>query len=156
MSPKRKAATPGKPKSLRALARLLGTPESTLRVWRQQPDFPCPEPPYDPREIVEWMVTRERESSDAPELAEARLEIARERSLLLRQRRLTEAGDLHSVSDCERRRLRQIHEVRSALMNLPRSVSRELVGLDIDAIEAALSRRCGEICDAFAAAPDTE
>ena len=87
-------------------------------------------------------------------LTKAKLQATIERALLVRQRRLIEAGKMHDVELCEKRRLRQIHETKAALLTLGRSIANSLVGQNADAIEAIMNARCIEICEEFAVGSD--
>jgi tRNA U54 and U55 pseudouridine synthase Pus10 len=63
---------------------------------------------------------------------------------------MSEAGKLHDVQECQMRRLRQIHDIKGRLVEMPRVIALSLVGLDADAIERLLSAQIQTILDELA------
>ncbi len=157
-------------KSIRSLARQVGRAESTVRKWLARSDWPFElGPPWVVRKVKAWMEIHLKpdsaaayrkkvaaveagsgEFSSMSAYQKARTQAVIERALLLRQRRLVEAGKLHDVAGCRQRRLRQIHEVKGALLALGRSMANSLVGRDADAVETTIHDRCLQICEEFA------
>ena len=167
-----KATPSGVAKSIRGLGRAVGRAESTVRKWLTRDDWPPrfgQVPPWNVAEVKAWMDAqlkpdpaasyRKRQAAAAAGIGEcarmdaltrARIQTTIERALYIRQRRLKEAGELHDVRACEQRRQRQIHEVRSALLALGRSLANLLVGQDREAIEKIIDTECRAICETFA------
>jgi len=141
-----------------------------VRKWLRRDNWPFSlTPPWDVEKVRTWMeihlkpdaAMAYRAKAQAVEdgrgefgrlsaEGKAKLQYRIERTLLIRQRRLAEAGKLHDVEQCQQRRLRQVHEVKSALLGLGRSVANSLVGQDADAIETIIHARCVQICEEFA------
>ena len=158
-------------RSIRGLARKMGKAESTVRKWISREDWAFGlVPPWDVARVKAWAEIQlrpdpakaYRDRMRAAEtgqgefwglgpLTKAKIQATIERALLIRQRRLTEAGDLHKASACRHRRLRQIHAVKGALLALPRSVSASLAGQGRDGIERVLQERVVAILAEFAA-----
>jgi hypothetical protein len=151
----------------------MGRNESSVRKWVDRSDWPFSRDPrtkpWDVEKVKAWAeiqlkpdpAAAYRKKIKALEagtgecaglniLLKARTQATIERALLLRQRRLAEAGTLHDVQECTKRRLRQIHEVKAALMSLGRSLANSLVGQDADSAELILHTRCLQICEEFA------
>lgn len=162
--------------SIRALARVVGRSPSAVRKWIPREDWPFGlVPPWDVEHVKAWMeihlkadpaaAYRKRakaaedgrgEFSKLGPMGKAKLQYQIERTLLVHQRRLIEAGKLHNVEQCQQRSLRQIHEVRSALMAMGRSLANSLVGEDAETIEGVINDRCEQICEEFASAGDAD
>lgn len=167
---------PNEATSIRALAPAVGRSPSAVRKWIGREDWPFAlEPPWEVRKVKAWMEIHLKADpavayrKKAKAIAEGRGEFGKlgpegkaklqyqyERTLLVRQRRLIEAGKLHDVEKCQQRRVRQIHEVRSALMAMGRSLANSLVGEDAETIEATINERCEQICEEFARAGDDD
>ncbi|HUX03136.1 MAG TPA: hypothetical protein VMY35_19415 [Phycisphaerae bacterium] len=157
-------------RSIRALARQMARNESTVRKWKDRDDWPFSRTgPWDVQRVRAWAEIHLKpdpaaayrkkaraaaagtgEFAEMGALTKARVQATLERALWIRQRRLAEGGKLHDVGECERRRLRQIYEVKGALLALPRSVANALVGLDRAGIERMLDRQMTEILEGFA------
>ena len=166
----RSRTRPAQAKSIRSLGRQVGRAESTVRKWIGREDWPFGlAPPWDVGRVRAWAeihlkadpAAAYRKKAKAAEagtgefaamgpLTKARLQATIERALLLRQRRLVEAGKLHDTEKCQHRRLRQIHEVKGRLLELPRAVSNTLVGQDAESIERVLSEQVRMILEGFA------
>ncbi|HUX03167.1 MAG TPA: hypothetical protein VMY35_19570, partial [Phycisphaerae bacterium] len=161
-------------KSIRSLAKLVGRSESAVRKWVARSDWPVsrtgPWAASDIRRIRAWMdvmlkpdpaaaYRKRAKAADAGTgefrsmgaLERARIQATLERALYIRQKRMSEAGELHSVADCQRHRLQQIMEVRNRLMEIPRSMASGLAGLPAERIGAELDRTMRAIVDDFAA-----
>jgi hypothetical protein len=157
-------------RTIRSLGRRCGFAESTVRKWIASEDWPFSlRPPWDVARVKAWHEIQRhpdpaaayRKRAAAAEagtgefagmgpLTKAKLQATIERALLVRQRRMIEAGKMHDTEQCEQRRLRQIHEVRAALLGLGRSVANSLVGQPREAIERVIHDRCLQICEEFA------
>ena len=158
-------------KSIRSLAKHVGRAPNTVRKWIDRDDWPFSlSPPWEVRRVKAWAeihlnpdpaaaYRRKAKAAEAGRgefrdlgpLSKARLQAVIERALLIRQRRLIEAGRMHDTAECERRRLQQIMEVRNRLMELPRSMSAGLSGLPPEGIEAALTKAMLAIIEEFSA-----
>ncbi|HUT61216.1 MAG TPA: hypothetical protein VNA25_25485 [Phycisphaerae bacterium] len=156
-------------KSIRSLGRQVGKAESTVRKWIAREDWPFAlGPPWEVRKVRAWAEIQLKpdpaaayrakvqaaqegrgEFAGMGPVGKAKLQYIIERALAVRQRRLTDAGKLHDVEDCDRRRRRQIHEVKSALLALGRSIANSLVGQDRETIERLVDSRCAQICEEF-------
>ncbi len=161
-------------KSIRDLARQCGVADGSVRRWIKSHDWAFSlAPPWDVEKVKAWREIHRHgdpaaayrakaraaeqglgEFRDTSALTKARLQATIERALLLRQRRLAEAGQLHDVGQCERRRLQQIMEVRGRLMELPKSMAPILVGLAVERIEDELTSAVVAILEAFAGGAD--
>lgn len=158
-------------RSIRSLARHVGKAESTVRKWIRREDWPFALlPPWNVERVRVWaeiQISRDPaaayrkriaasqagtgEYASLGPLGKARLQAVIERALLLRQRRLIEAGQMHDVRQCQERRARAIHEAKGRFAELPRSIAQSLAGQDAATVEDRL--RCGiaAILDDFAA-----
>lgn len=163
-------------KSIRDMARQTGRAESTVRKWISRDDWRFSlQPPWDIGRVKAWMeiflspdpAAAYRKKAAAAEagtgefttlgpLGKAKLQYTIERALSVRQRRLVDAGELHNVKECQQRRLRQIHEVKGRLLELPRSMGNILVGQDAEAIERLLGERVRAMLDDFAVGQKAE
>lgn len=161
-------------KSIRALAKQCGRAESTVRKWIRKDTWAFSlEPPWDVAKVKAWAeiqlkadpaaAYRKKAKAAAEgradfagmgELTKARLQAVIERALYIRQKRLVEAGKLHDAEVCQQGRLRKVHEVKSALLGLGRSLAHSLVGQDAETIERILGDRCRQICEDFAREQD--
>jgi FlaA1/EpsC-like NDP-sugar epimerase len=149
-------------RSIRSLARLVGRGESSVRKWTKDTRWPfARKAPWSAEllpKIKWWADTylshdnardyREKIIGDAgggerpmSKYEQARLALVVERAMFMKQRRLVEAGKLHDVQVCQKRRLRQIHEVKSRLLEIPRVLAASLVGLQADAIEMKIQEQ---------------
>jgi len=157
-------------KTIRSLARQVGRAESTVRKWIARDDWPFSlAPSWDVERVKAWAeihlnpdpAAAYRKKARAAEmgtgefapmgpLTRAKLQATIERALLIRQRRLIEAGELHNVKDCTHRRLRQIHEVKTRLMELPRAMASSMVGQSSEVIETIMNRQLRAIIEDFA------
>ncbi|NLF29704.1 MAG: hypothetical protein GX591_02310 [Planctomycetes bacterium] len=162
--------------SMRDLARRCGVAEGTVRKWTKSHDWAFSlAPPWDVAKVKAWReihrhgdpaaayrakaMAAERglgEFRDTSALTKARLQATIERALLLRQRRLVEAGQLHDVKECERRRVQQIMEVRNRLMELPKSMAPVLVGLPAERIEDEMTDAIVVVLEEFAGGADAQ
>jgi hypothetical protein len=153
------------------LARLVGKAESTVRKWIARRDWMFAlEPPWDVAKVRAWaeihvhpdpaaayrkrMAAAEMGSGEfgrMEPLTKARFQATLERALLIRQRRLVEAGQLHNVEECRQRRLRQVHEVKSRLVDLPRAMANALAGQDAETIERVLMEQVTAMLQELAA-----
>jgi len=165
-----------KAKSIRALGRLVGRAESTVRKWLARDDWPFGRtPPWNVESVKAWSeihlkgdpAAAYRKKVKAAQagtgefaamgpLTKARMQAAIERALYIRQKRLMEAGKLIDAVEAQRARLRQIHAVKGVLIALPRSMANSLAGLDREAIEMLLQKRMNEIFEEFAAGDDSD
>jgi len=165
-----KKTGPTHAKSIRALARQVDRAESTVRKWIGREDWPFSlTGPWDVRLVTAWAeihlkgdpAAAYRKKAKAAEagigefapmgpLTKARLQATIERALHIRQRRMVEAGELHNVKDCTQRRLRQIHEVKTRLMELPRSMANALTGQSAEKIEQLMDEQIRAIIEDFA------
>ena len=143
-----------KAKSIRALAAAVGRAESAVRKWLRHVDWPFGvKPPWSVSAVKRWAMTLPADKAAGGgngDLAEAKLQLVRERTKLLRTRRLLEAGKLVNAEEVLQSNMRKIHSVKAAFLSLPRSVSAMLVGMDAAAIEAELTERIVAICQEFA------
>lgn len=157
-------------RSIRSLAKYCGKAESTVRKWlRHEAWVFGRRPPWDVAKVRAWadihlkadpakeyhdqLADAESGKGDFESLGlltRVRAQAVIERTLLIRQKRLLDAGKLHDVDECRQRRLRQIHAVKGALLAMPRSVASSLVGLSRDQVERTLSQRIEEILAEFA------
>lgn len=157
-------------KSIRRLAAGVGRAESTVRKWLEREDWPFGlAPPWRIDQVKAWAEIHLRpdptiayrkkaaaveagtgEFAGMGPLNKARLQAIIERALLLRHRRLVEEGKVHDAETCQQRRQRQIHDVKSALLGLPRSVAPLVAGRDAEDVERILSDRINNICEEFA------
>ena len=157
-------------KSIRDLARKVGRSESAVRKWLRRGNWPFSlTPPWVVRDVKAWMrihlspdpakAYRDRAAAAEAGTGEfhrlstdqrASVAYKMERTLWVRQRREHEAGKFHDTEKCRQRRLRQIHAVKSALLALPRSVARRLVGCKAREIERVLTEAVTGICEEFA------
>lgn len=155
--------------SIRALAKELGKGESTVRKWIASDDWKFPlQPPWDVAQVKAWMEIFRRGNTDTVLeknigavdkgrgeyngiglLTKARIQSTLVRTRYLNQKFLVESGKLHDVAECERRRMQQILEVRTRLVELPRSMANSLVGLSADRIEQCLTDAVMAILDEF-------
>jgi len=87
-------------------------------------------------------------------IEQAKLFYMVERAQWIKQKRQVEAGELHNVKECDQRKLRQIHEVKGRLMELPRSMATSLVGQDAETIERLLRDQVMAILNEFAGGDD--
>ena len=166
--PKRTKAKPAKlATSARHLARLMGVSESLVRKWRKRPDWPFGQkPPWNPTKVEAWRqrtltqtpgehLRQPRDSPPVPvaatgDLHRASVAYKLERTLLLRQERLEREGKMHDVAECQQRRLAQISAVRSALLDLPRSLPIRLAGRPVDEMGPIIEEVVYAILNEFA------
>ena len=149
------------------LAEALGVDRKSIRKWIKMEAWDLPEtPPFKIKKVKEWVennldphlsktnreMNRELAKGDYSKspLTVARVEGTVERTLLIRQRRLLEEGKLIFAEEAQRLRLRQIYEVKSVLLSLPRSIANALVGKSRDKIEETMTERLKEIIATFA------
>lgn len=159
--------------SLRSLARKLGRPASTVQGWAHRPDWPFgSKPPYPVAEVAVWARAAESENPERayrreaeaiqPEQAtdgiahlsvinKAKLKILLERARIYKLAADEKEGRLHDTAACRQRRLRQIHAVRAALVDLPRLLGPQLEGQPRLRIEQMLDDRLRGILGEFAA-----
>lgn len=169
-----KAKRPILAKSIRSLAKYCGVRDGSVRRWLRSDDWAFSlEPPWDVEKVKAWREIHRhgdpaaayRKKARAAEaglgefhgmgpLNKARLQATIERALLIRQRRLIEAGKMHDMEECQRRRLQQIMEVRNRLMELPKSLAHSLVGLPADMIERYLVAAITAIIEEFSGGDD--
>jgi len=148
-----------------------------VRKWIARDDWPFPlSPPWDVGRVQAWAeihlnpdpAAAYRKKARAAEagtgeftamgpLTKARLQATIERALLVRQRRLIEAGKMHDVEDCRARRRRHVLAVRNALSRtLPRALAAECVGRTRGEIQRLIGQRLTAVCDAFAAGIESD
>lgn len=158
-------------KSIRSLARLVGKAESTVRKWIARDDWAFAlGPPWDVARVRAWAEIQVHPDPAAayrkkvaavqagtgefgrmgPE-GKARFQKTVEQVLALRQERLVRADQLHNVEECRQRRLRQVHEVKGRLLELPRAMANALAGQDSDTVERILTEQVTAILREFAA-----
>lgn len=140
-------------KSIRALGRLLDVSDTAVRKWLRHPTWPFSRrPPWDPELVKAWR----REHVDTADggtgasSRAAKTEAARERTLLVRQRRLIEGGQFHDAEKCQQRTIRQILELKGRLLELPRSMAKVLTMQPAEVIEAALDAQLRMLIQEFA------
>ncbi len=163
-------------KSIRSLASLVDRSPSAVRKWLRKSNWPFKlTPPWNVTRVKAWMDIHlspdpaeayRRKARDAEAgvgefrnqtpLEKAKLQVAIERALYIRQKRLAEAGKLHDVEECERRRLQQIMEVRNRLLDLPRSIVHGMVGQPVDEMERQLSAAIRAILEEFSGPSDID
>lgn len=166
-----------KAKTQRSLARQLGRSEGAVRKWIARDDWPFrPIGPWDVERVRAWMEIQLKpdaaaayhKKSAAAEsgtgefagigpLTKARIQATIERALLVRQRRLIEAGEFHNIKECLVRRSAQIKELRDRLLEIPRTVMPKLAPQSsqaTDAIERILTETIRSIINAFAGVGD--
>lgn len=151
--------------SIRSLARQVVRAESTVRKWLKRSDWPFGKMgPWKVRDVIKWMsIHLKRDPAqryhDAKkgigvkplsELEKARQDNYLESAAIRKLKRLEMEGRLHDVGECRRRRVRQIHAVKTALMRLPRIVAPELIGKSRTVIEKALRKHMRQIVESFA------
>lgn len=117
-------------------------------VWRDNMLKPDPAAEY--RRQAKAAEEGEGEFAKLTKREKLNLQKTYEQMLSIRQRREIEAGVYHSKADCDRHRLQQIMEVRSRLMEIPRSMAGALAGLTAEAIGLMLDRAVRAILDEFA------
>ena len=160
---------PAEVSSVRALGRVLGVAESTVRKWQKRVDWPFGlGPPWDAEEVLIWRrihirrADRARRYHDAQrgrgpvelsELEKARTAAYQERAAIYRLRRQELEGSLHDVDTCRARRLRQIAAVKRRLLRIPRSLSVGLVGRNRREIERLLRDEMRAVLNDFAGKP---
>jgi hypothetical protein len=145
---------------VRELAGLIGRSHSTVSKWLRRPDWPFARtPPWNAVKVLAWAKANlaPNPAAGMPQppaypqegelvnrvQAQAKAQLLGNRALLLRQRYDYLAGKLHDVERCQQRRLRQIHAVRIALLDLPRLAppfERELA----ERIDVILKRFAGD------------
>jgi hypothetical protein len=149
----------------------VGRSESAVRKWLRDSRWPfartAPWPPEQVREMKAWakMYLSHDPADDyhaalrnlAPGAErplsrneQAKLAYMIERAMYVKLRRQREAGELHSVAECQQRRLRQIYEVKSRLLELPRALAGVLAQRAAPEIEAALRQQLLAIIEEFA------
>ena len=166
-------------KTIRSLARLVGRAESSVRNWVDREDWPFSRDPrshpWDVEKVRAWAeiqlkpdpAAAYRKKARAAEagtgefaemgpLTKARLQAMIERALLLRQRRMIEAGKMHDVEQCNQAKLRQIHEVKSRLLELPRVMAVPLGMQSPETVERLLTAQVLAILDEFAGDPGVD
>ena len=149
--------------SIRDLARKVDRNESAIRKWMKREDWEFGKKgPWKVKDIKEWMedyldeeaVVASKKSAkkkaDLGPLTKARKEAAEERTLLTRQRRLVESGDLISKKAVQARDLRKIQAVKSALLALPRSIANAIVDKPKDEVAQVVQKREEDIIRRFA------
>jgi len=157
---------PAEVSSVRALGRVLGVAESTVRKWQKRVDWPFGlGPPWDAEEVLIWRrihirrADRARRYHDAQrgrgpvelsELEKARTAAYQERAAIYRLRRQELEGSLHDVDTCRARRLRQIAAVKRRLLRVPRSLGGRLVGCSRRQVETLLRAEMRGILEEFA------
>jgi hypothetical protein len=108
-----------------------------------------PDPASEYRRTAKLADEGKAEFAKETPLTRAKVYATAERALWIRQQRLIAAGKFHSVEDCEKRILRQSHEIKSRLLALPRSLSKRIVGETIESIEATLVQELTSVCEAL-------
>ena len=165
------AAGPTHAKSIRALGRLCGRAESTVRKWLARDDWPFARtPPWDVARVRAWMdihlkpdpavAYRRKARAAAAGTAEfagmgkltlVRVQKTLEQTLALRQRRELDAGLLHSKADCLAGQQQLVLAARDALTrSLPRSLAAECQGRGRAEIERILRERLTAVCNGLA------
>ncbi len=161
---KRKLYGPAVAGSILELAEKVDRDESTIREWIRREDWSFDKTgPWKVKDIRTWMESHldeeattaskkrtRRKKTDLSSLTQARKEAAEERTLLTRQRRLVEKGELISIKKVQARDLRKIQAVKSALLALPRSIANAIVGKNKDEVEAIILKRIEDIIRGFA------
>lgn len=152
-----------------AFAEAIGVSKATLSRYVHRAEWPVSKsPPWTGKDldlVNLWRRTlqedRAQESPPAPSTAagaiaslgplqQGRLALTLERVERMKLERQRDAGLLHDVAECRQRRVRQIIEVRTALMYLAQSVAPILVGRSEAEIAELLRDRCESILSAFA------
>ncbi len=160
----RKVYGPAVAGSITDLARKVDRDESTVREWMKREDWSFDKKgPWKVKDIREWMEDyldeeavvaskkrKKSKKSDLGPLTKARKEAAEERTLLTRQRRLVEKGELISKKAVQARDLRKIQAVKSALLALPRSIANAIVGKTKNEVEEIVQKRVEDIIRNFA------
>lgn len=157
---------PGIAGSQKELATACGVDEKSVRKWMEREEWTFGrKAPFKIKAVKEWRDAhidpemrksqeelkelKKSQYSKSP-LTKARVEGTKERTLLIRQQRLKDAGELISAEDAQRVRLRQIYEVKGAFLSLPRSIANSLVGKSKEKIEDIMKSRIEEIIKGFA------
>jgi len=156
---------------MRSLARQVGKAPTTVRKWIYRDNWPFSlSGPWDVERVKIWAEIQAKADPEAAyrkkaraaeaglgefaplgPLTKARIQATIERALLIRQRRLVEAGRLHDVEECGNRRLQQIHAVRTRLMELPQSLAQSLAGQSSETIESVMKGRIEAVLEEFSA-----
>jgi len=157
-------------KFIRALSRHVGRADGSVRKWIARDDWPFSrEGPWDVEKVRAWMeihlkpdaAAAYRKKAKAAEsgsgefagmgiLTKARAQKTYEQILQIRQRRMIEAGDMHNGKECEAEMSKFLLEARRRLAELPRTVSKDLVGREAVTIEGILETRITEILNDMA------
>lgn len=165
---------PMRAKSIRALAGLVGRAESTVRKWIGRDDWPFSlSPPWEVGRVKAWAeihlnpdpaaAYRKRakaadagtgEFRDVGPLQKVRIQKGYEQILEIRARRLRDAGELHDVGECRRRRVRILHAFKSAMQEFPATLAHRLVGLGAEEIEALLAAEVRNALGTLAQLPE--
>jgi hypothetical protein len=123
-------------KSIRSLAKHFALTEGAVRKWLDRDTWTEPRtPPWNLERVIAWRevhckpdpAAAYRKKIAAVEagkgefaamgpLTKARIQATIERALLVRQRRLIEAGEMHSIKECSARKARQVQELRDKLL----------------------------------------
>jgi len=157
---------PGIAGSQRELAEACGVDHKAVRKWMDKDEWTFGrKAPFKIKAVKEWRdkytdkelrefqetlkEDKKNQYTRSP-LTKARVEGTKERTLLIRQQRLKDAGKLISAEDAQRVRLRQIYEVKGAFLSLPRSIANSLVGKPREKIEDIMKNRIEEIIKGFA------
>jgi phage terminase Nu1 subunit (DNA packaging protein) len=155
-------------RSIRSLAVMVGKCASTVRRWVRRRDWPFSLVPPWPAEAVRgWAIAhvrrdpaaeyRERAAAEAGKgefretglLTLARTKKTAEQARREQIKRLAEEGKVHDAEECRELRLRQIHEVRGRLSELPRSLSLTLANQPAEAVEHLLGQAINAILDDY-------
>ena len=147
--------------TITALAKAVNRTRQTIGVWRKRPDWPfSPGPPWPIAKVKAWAkgLAPDPAASSHGKVykgrAEVEAELKQERCKKLRIERLALEGALHDVTECEARRMRQIHAVKAALLALPRSIASTVAeavpGVDTRQVESIIVARVTAILEAFA------
>jgi len=162
-----RATGPTQVSSIRALARLLRKGESTVRKWTRDRRWPFGR--YGPWALdqvplisawqkmylkhnaaegvqrmmaANWNTDRPLSRTETAKLAYMTV-----RARLLAVRLELEEGKLHNQRECDERRLRQIHEVNSRLLELPRSLANSLAMQSAETVERLLAEHISAALD---------
>ena len=143
-----------------ALADAVWFHRQTVQAWVKRDDWPFGEDgPWDVDEVRAWhrgTIGDPDNGVGAPEIARAeraaKLKIAVARGRNLASDRKRAEGLVHDVAECQEHKLAQIHAAKLAFLDLPRSVSPQLVGLQRAEIEVVLTAEVNRILTALATA----
>jgi hypothetical protein len=146
------------------LAKLASSSPTRVRAWIRHPEWRLRiTPPWDVEEVKKWRAAVLRPDLSLSPGAQSTSEPMSRKAevdLLWRARRAEreklnidiESGRLHSVIDCHARRLRQVLDLRRALLALPRGLAAACAGKSSDEIEAILAAALAAACNSFAQA----